>query len=242
MNFVKVEGRGLAVRTFERGVEGETLACGSGVVASAVVAARQGRVSSPVSCSTTERRHLHRRLHAGRRRDRRRDTDGRRAGNLHGTSLPRRPGRNETHPFRLGGSAAVSLEDRVCRPQLPRARGGDGQRRSRKGADAVPEGPLRSRDRRKRHPDPSRIGARRLRRGALPRDRKADQELAAGALARGPRGRLLRQRRLRPGPPEERRPVRPREVLRHVLPCRVPRSSRGSTPRTSRSRRASTAP
>ncbi len=52
VNFVKVEGRGLAIRTFERGVEAETLACGSGVVASAVVAARQGRVSPPVSCST----------------------------------------------------------------------------------------------------------------------------------------------------------------------------------------------
>jgi diaminopimelate epimerase len=52
VNFVKVEGRGLAVRTFERGVEGETLACGSGVVASAVVATRQGRVSPPIACST----------------------------------------------------------------------------------------------------------------------------------------------------------------------------------------------
>ena len=52
VNFVKVEGRGLAIRTFERGVEAETLACGSGVVASAVVAASQGRVSPPVSCST----------------------------------------------------------------------------------------------------------------------------------------------------------------------------------------------
>jgi diaminopimelate epimerase len=53
VNFVKVEGRGrLAVRTFERGVEGETLACGSGVVASAVIAAGQGRASPPIECST----------------------------------------------------------------------------------------------------------------------------------------------------------------------------------------------
>jgi diaminopimelate epimerase len=53
VNFVEVENpHGLAVRTFERGVEGETLACGSGVVAAAIVAARLGRVDPPVSCRT----------------------------------------------------------------------------------------------------------------------------------------------------------------------------------------------
>jgi diaminopimelate epimerase len=53
VNFVSVESpHALAVRTFERGVEGETLACGSGVVASAIVAARLGRVDPPVSCRT----------------------------------------------------------------------------------------------------------------------------------------------------------------------------------------------
>jgi diaminopimelate epimerase len=53
VNFVEVTGPDrLAVRTFERGVEGETLACGSGVVASAVVAARDGRVRPPVACGT----------------------------------------------------------------------------------------------------------------------------------------------------------------------------------------------
>ena len=53
VNFVEVTAPArLAVRTFERGVEGETLACGSGVVASAVVAAREGRVRPPVVCDT----------------------------------------------------------------------------------------------------------------------------------------------------------------------------------------------
>ncbi|HYV41688.1 MAG TPA: diaminopimelate epimerase, partial [Thermoanaerobaculia bacterium] len=53
VNFVKVTGPNtIAVRTYERGVEGETLACGSGVVASAVVAARAGLVTPPVVCVT----------------------------------------------------------------------------------------------------------------------------------------------------------------------------------------------
>lgn len=53
VNFVKVVGPDrIQVRTFERGVEAETLACGSGVVASAAVAARQGRVAPPVLCGT----------------------------------------------------------------------------------------------------------------------------------------------------------------------------------------------
>ncbi|MGH9366577.1 MAG: diaminopimelate epimerase, partial [Thermoanaerobaculia bacterium] len=53
VNFVEVLAPGhLAVRSFERGIEGETLACGSGVVASAVVAAAKGQVSPPVRCDT----------------------------------------------------------------------------------------------------------------------------------------------------------------------------------------------
>jgi diaminopimelate epimerase len=53
VNFVRANGSGgIRVRTYERGVEAETLACGSGVVASAAVAARLGLVSPPVTCGT----------------------------------------------------------------------------------------------------------------------------------------------------------------------------------------------
>ncbi len=49
VNFVQVLGRHtLYQRTFERGVEGETLACGTGAVASSVVSALRGQVDSPV--------------------------------------------------------------------------------------------------------------------------------------------------------------------------------------------------
>jgi len=48
-NFVQVESPGhLAIRTYERGVEGETLACGTGVVAAALIHAKLHGVSSPV--------------------------------------------------------------------------------------------------------------------------------------------------------------------------------------------------
>ena len=52
-NFVKVLSPSrLAVRTWERGVEAETLACGSGAVASAVVTSFLKGESSPVSVAT----------------------------------------------------------------------------------------------------------------------------------------------------------------------------------------------
>jgi diaminopimelate epimerase len=50
VNFVAVtENGGLKVRTFERGVEAETLACGTGVTAAALVMAALDRVRSPVT-------------------------------------------------------------------------------------------------------------------------------------------------------------------------------------------------
>lgn len=49
VNFVQVLGPGrVRVRTFERGVEGETLACGTGVTASALISARVHGFGSPV--------------------------------------------------------------------------------------------------------------------------------------------------------------------------------------------------
>jgi diaminopimelate epimerase len=52
-NFVVVrDEHAIEVRTYERGVENETFACGSGVVASAVTSALFGKVKSPVSVLT----------------------------------------------------------------------------------------------------------------------------------------------------------------------------------------------
>jgi diaminopimelate epimerase len=53
VNFVQVLGpHRIAIRTYERGVEGETLACGTGSVAAALVAGSLGLASSPVDVIT----------------------------------------------------------------------------------------------------------------------------------------------------------------------------------------------
>jgi diaminopimelate epimerase len=53
VNFIRARAdHALEIRTYERGVEDETLACGTGAVASALIAANLGEVSSPVLVHT----------------------------------------------------------------------------------------------------------------------------------------------------------------------------------------------
>ena len=53
VNFVQVlDAERLKIRTYERGVEDETLACGTGSIAAAILAATLGRVKPPVRLQT----------------------------------------------------------------------------------------------------------------------------------------------------------------------------------------------
>ncbi len=58
VNFVQILDDAIRVRTYERGVEDETMACGTGAVASAIFAAEKGVCSSPVRVTTSGGEHL----------------------------------------------------------------------------------------------------------------------------------------------------------------------------------------
>lgn len=58
VHFARVVGKELWIRSFERGVEGETLACGSGAVAAAAVAVAEDWASPPVAVKTASGRYL----------------------------------------------------------------------------------------------------------------------------------------------------------------------------------------
>lgn len=53
VNFIGQKEGGFRIRTYERGVEGETMACGTGVAAGALIAAAQGCAVSPVAMTTS---------------------------------------------------------------------------------------------------------------------------------------------------------------------------------------------
>jgi diaminopimelate epimerase len=59
VNFLAPDGKGgWLMRTYERGVEGETLACGTGAVASAILLVESGEAESPVRLTTRSGRTL----------------------------------------------------------------------------------------------------------------------------------------------------------------------------------------
>jgi len=52
VNFISIKNDIINIRTYERGVEQETLACGTGAVASAIIAVKEGKISTPVKLKT----------------------------------------------------------------------------------------------------------------------------------------------------------------------------------------------
>ena len=58
VNFVTASGNDWKIRTYERGVEGETLACGTGAVATGILLTEWGRATSPVGLITRSGRRL----------------------------------------------------------------------------------------------------------------------------------------------------------------------------------------
>jgi len=58
VNFLSPDGQDWRIRTYERGVEGETLACGTGAVAAGILLTEWGRASGPVGLKTLSGRRL----------------------------------------------------------------------------------------------------------------------------------------------------------------------------------------
>jgi diaminopimelate epimerase len=52
VDFIRVENSSVEIRTYERGVEDETLACGTGAVAAALIAGLRGLTTSPTTVIT----------------------------------------------------------------------------------------------------------------------------------------------------------------------------------------------
>ncbi|MCZ7680446.1 MAG: fumarylacetoacetate hydrolase family protein [Sandaracinaceae bacterium] len=138
------------------------------------------------------------------------------------TAAPWEGGRETEERVSLAGAALLPHrphQDRVRRPQLPRARGGARQRGARRAA-ALPQAAERA------PPARGHRGVARAERarGLRGRDRRGPRPPAPqGRRGRGRPGHLrphLRRRRHGARPPAQGRAVHPRQGLRHLLPVR----------------------